>query len=227
MECHHLKISRYLIQDTSDRVSEIARIKEDIRWKWPWRLSLLILATIDAFLLNTLRAIFLGWKAVVQGTESVDRWHDSVGITITALTLSLLVAAFLLLGGTLMASTMWFKQPDRTIFRKKLVIEWENLGHAFTHEEIPYRARTQLRYTESKRTSWISSRSTKATAYHFRWYRDRISLFNAIHRPEVCLPPVGLKLIESTETINTTKSNGTTLSFQGHQSLSHNRPVFV
>ena len=30
MECHHLKISRYLIQDTSDRVSEIARIKEDI-----------------------------------------------------------------------------------------------------------------------------------------------------------------------------------------------------
>jgi hypothetical protein len=30
MECHHRKISRCLIQDTSDRVSEIARIKEDI-----------------------------------------------------------------------------------------------------------------------------------------------------------------------------------------------------
>ena len=231
------------------------------RWKWPWRLSLLLLATIDAFLLNILRAIFLGWTAVVQGTESADRWHDSVGITITALTLFLLVAAyllverklshpiqstrenrnglhrqlvgwgafasFLLLGGTLMASSMWFKQSDRTIFRKKLVIEWENLGHAFTHEEIPYRARTQLRYTEGKRTSWISSEGTKATAYHFRWDRDRISLFNAIHRPEVCLPSVGLKWIESTETINITTSNGTPLSFQGHQFFSHNRPIFV
>ena len=138
-----------------------------------------------------------------------------------------IITSFLLLGGTVMASTMWFERLDQTNSGKQLVIEWDNLGHSYQNDEIPYRARTQLRYSKGKRTSCIPSSGTKATAYHFRWDRDRISLFNSIHRPEVCLPSVGLKRVDSIKAITTTTSNGTYIQFHGHQFLSQNRSVFV
>ncbi|NCF87718.1 MAG: hypothetical protein GWQ05_26385 [Verrucomicrobiaceae bacterium] len=67
----------------------------------------------------------------------------------------------------------------------------------------------------------------KGHCLHFRWDRDRISLFNSIHRPEVCLPSVGLKRVDSIKAITTTTSNGTYIQFHGHQFLSQNRSVFV
>ncbi len=76
-----------------------------------------------------------------------------------------IITSFLLLGGTVMASTMWFERLDQTNSGKQLVIEWDNLGHSYQNDEIPYRARTQLRYSKGKRTSWIPSSGTKATAY--------------------------------------------------------------
>lgn len=231
------------------------------RWRWPWRLSLLGLAVILAFVLNAVRATFLGWNAVVHGSERADQWHDPVGATITILTLCTLVvaylllerklsspirlttkartplhrppvgwgvtASFLLLGGTVMASSMWFDEPDHSETGKQLVIDWETLGHPFEHEEVPYRARTQLRYSKGKRTSWVPAAGTKATAYDFRWDRDRISLFNAIHRPDVCLPSIGLEWVESIKPITVTTRNGTPIKFHGHQFLSKNRPIFV
>lgn len=231
------------------------------RWTWPWRIGLLALAILDAFALNSLRAIILGWKAVLHGTEKADQWHDPIGISITILTLSLLLLTYLIverklshsthtnaqnlnrvpgpiaiwgvassalmLSGTVIASTIWFDTHTDASNIKELVIKWDAIGLPIQREEIPYRARTQLRYSKGSSRSWRTTTGSKVTAYWFRWDRDRISLFNAVHRPEVCLPSVGLQWIESTEPVSVTTSDGAILQFQGHQFTSLGRPIFV
>lgn len=137
------------------------------------------------------------------------------------------VASFFLVGSFVMASEHWFESQEPSLSVRQLEINWSATNPSVIREEVPYRARTLLRYSEGNMSSWQTPKGIHCTAYVFRWDRDRISLFNACHRPEICLPSVGLQLIGSTEPVTVTTSDGTKLVFQGDEFQSLNQRIYV
>ena len=93
--------------------------------------------------------------------------------------------------------------------------------------EIPYKARTQLRYSKGNSASWETAEGIRCTAYWFHWDQDRVSLFSEVHRPDVCLPSIGLRWIETRPHIEITTQDGTAIQFQGHAFEQRGQPIFV
>jgi exosortase len=71
------------------------------RYRWNYRLLLVVAGIVLAFLLNVVRASFLAFMTVHGGVEAFDNWHDPAGLMI-------LVFSFLAL---LVVAKFWFPAP--------------------------------------------------------------------------------------------------------------------
>lgn len=101
-----------------------------------------------------------------------------VGITL----LSSHVAAILWYHSpALSAAEAWHLQPD-----------WTVLPATAEEMEINPAVRAQLRYSEGRQMQWRTGQQ-RWTAFWFSWDEGRVSSHVGVHRPENCLPSVGIR----------------------------------
>ncbi len=139
------------------------------------------------------------------------------------------LASLGVLAGTLIATEAWFQGDRVRLPSRRLAIHWEAgaAPAAVTTGTVPARARTILRYSEGEMLAWQTAQGVDARAYHFRWEADRISLFSLVHRPDICLPTVGLRRAGNRLSHTVTLANGERLTFQGYPFERHGESIFV
>ena len=103
-----------------------------------------------------------------------------------------------------LGSDLWYKYREG---RRAASVEWElrwpATGKSFQFVEVPSEARTILRYTTGKSAKFDWKDGSIWQVYFFRWAPGRSSVQLAtMHRPEVCLPAIGYKLVETIDSVS-------------------------
>ena len=94
-------------------------------------------------------------------------------------------------------------------------IRWPGEGPAFRFAEVPEEARSILRYSSGKSAIFDWPDGSLWQVFYFRWSRGRSSVQLAtMHRPEICLPAVGYRLVAEAEATEIAAS-GVTLPLNG------------
>lgn len=92
----------------------------------------------------------------------------------------------------------WYARtgPD-TSERLLSSMDWEAIRYSTRVEEIPPTVRNILRYTDGKQITWTDPMQTTWTAFFFHWEPGAVSSHVTVHRPEVCLPSAGFRLVDT------------------------------
>ena len=103
-----------------------------------------------------------------------------------------------------LGSDLWYKFRDG---RRSPSVEWElrwpETGKSFQFVEVPSEARSILRYTSGKSAKFDWNDGSKWQVFFFRWAPGRSSVQLAtMHRPEVCLPAIGYKLLDTIDSVS-------------------------
>lgn len=103
-----------------------------------------------------------------------------------------------------LGSDLWYKFREG---RRSASVEWElrwpESSKSFQFVEVPSEARSILRYTSGKSAKFAWQDGSMWQVFFFRWAPGRSSVQLAtMHRPEVCLPAIGYKLVETTESVS-------------------------
>jgi hypothetical protein len=191
--------------------------------------------------LNGVRTFLLTLLAVGEGAESVRRLHDPVGQGVAVLAFVLLFAMAwgarrLRAGatgmqtavesvppsslvwtsawsagivGVLLASWLWFPRPPEP---QPLALDWSKAAPFVREVEVPAATRALLRYSDGGRWEWEIRGVVHCVAFSFAWNAGDISGFANVHRPEVCLPATGLRMVGEGPVLSVTLSDGVTLT---------------
>jgi hypothetical protein len=80
-------------------------------------------------------------------------------------------------------------------------VKWPVADSIFREMPITRATREQLHYDEGKSAQWQAQDGSRWQAFYFRWYparsliqRARVQFAKAGHRPEACLPAIGMTL---------------------------------
>lgn len=137
------------------------------------------------------------------------------------------VSLFLMASGVL-ASEIWFAPSEKNALERRVWIDWSAGGsERVERREIPRETRAILRYSQGTRRLWDTPKGIQVQAFAFRWGSDRISLFNSVHRPEVCLPSAGLRPLGAPFEVAVTTRNGEPLHFTGQDFALGGHRLFV
>ena len=148
-----------------------------------------IFAISFAVLLLLVR-LFSKSSAVPEAPGPVGRWRPLPRVL------------FLSLGGWLIfaeASTeAWYRLHETTPARPFVwKILWPERLPSFVDRPISPRVSAKLAYSEGREGTWQEDDGSRWLMFAFRWNPGRTSTMSArVHRPEVCLPGGGQKLVE-------------------------------
>jgi exosortase len=218
------------------------------------RVALFLAGIAAAFLTNLGRVLVLGWVAAAQGLSAIDRWHDPAGSVLMTICFALVWGTALLIGrdhpqpaGGLRPVTPWPRS-----FWPMLGILW--IVVSVSAGEIWFRPLTQstgtpwkfappdaaeklnldaetlamLRFDRGGGWKWKAGAGQEWIAYDMVWdpgpTRSRMLL--SMHRPDICLAAVGLRLREDRGVV-TAKASGAQISFQAYIFDSPRGPLHV
>jgi hypothetical protein len=98
-----------------------------------------------------------------------------------------------------------------------------------TAESIDPDARAMLNFDEGAGWRWNDSAGLQWIGYSFRWRpgpaRSRMLL--SMHRPDICLPAVGLQLLEDRGRIDAQIDDALEISFHAYRFATDSGPLFV
>jgi exosortase len=196
------------------------------RLAWGWRLGLILLALMFAFVLNVFRALFLSLMAADGGAGALASWHDTAGYAVLLLSFVLLLlcawrmpshaasarqakaagcplipdgrlgAAMLVLLLVAMGITSWWFASSGSK-ADWWKIHWPETAEEFAWVKVPERAEAMLRYSDGRGAGW-NEEGLPVRAYVFDWKEGRASaVLASTHTPEVCLPAAGYRMAGS------------------------------
>jgi exosortase len=220
------------------------------------RCALFLLAIAIALMTNVGRVLALAGVAHTQGLSAIGRWHDPAGSILVTVCFVLLWGAAVLLGrgfknptaavddtlpkvarfgwplflGGWMAASMagtalWFRggetpQPTPWTFSPPAQA---------VSEPIDEEALAMLKFDEGAGWRWHDAEGLKWIGFHFQWdpgpTRSRMLL--SMHRPDICLPAVGLRLLEDRGTVTSRVGDGLEIPFHAYRFATPSGPLFV
>jgi exosortase len=221
---------------------------------WP-RIGLVVAGTVIALACNIGRAFFLGWKAAHDGIDAVGRFHDPAGFTILTACFALVWAlaawlaphrtlppastalprpipvrplAFLagwlvlVLGGT----EIWYRLHEGGE-KIRWDFAWPASRPDFREVSISEGATELLKYDEGRAAAWQEGGNVW-NAFFFKWNAGpaRSRILARTHRPDICLPAIGLKLDRDLGSI-TVKAGGIDIPFRAFTFSSRQQTVHV
>jgi exosortase len=220
------------------------------------RFALFVLAIVTALVTTIGRVLVLAVVANAQGLGAIDRWHDPAGTVLVTVCFVLLWGVAMLLGRgfrnpratvataptmavgfgwplflgawmavSIVATALWFRggetpQPTPWAFSPPAQA---------AAESIDADALAMLKFDQGAGWRWHDTDGLQWIGFHFRWYpgpaRSRMLL--SMHRPDICLPAVGLRLQEDRGTVNARVSNGLEIPFHAYRFATASGPLFV
>ncbi|MDP0499549.1 MAG: exosortase/archaeosortase family protein [Verrucomicrobiota bacterium JB022] len=96
----------------------------------------------------------------------------------------------------------------------------------FKQREIPERVQALLRFSEGAHYVWTDVDGTRYTLFFFYWGEGQTSSHAGVHRPEVCLPSAGYKMVAE-EAPLAWEGGPLTLEFETFRFSFAQRPLFV
>ena len=228
---------------------------ELFRFTWIRRLLLLLAGVAAALMTNVGRTFFLSWSAARDGIASVEKWHDPAGVMIQivcfvlvwaialllvrqslhlaaspsvlparlpALTLSCGLSAWIV--AILVAAEIWFYDGG-----KRVENLWDLLPPAGSNPlEISRSAILQLQCDHSSASAWDDADGSRWLLYSFEWFPGpvRSRILAHVHRPEVCLSSIGLKLTKDRGDVSVV-AGGFKLVFRAYSFEQDGQPLYV
>jgi exosortase len=123
-------------------------------------------------------------------------------------------------------AALWYREPTPMHDHRHIVdFEWSALGSTVSERDISPAVRSILRFTEGESVTFRWNRLVWS-AYFFRWEKGRVSSHVAVHRPEVCLPSAGFRLIETGSPVRW-EDNGLEVVFQSQAYTYNNQSYYV
>ncbi len=104
-------------------------------------------------------------------------------------------------------------------------VDWQSTGSLVEEEPIPPSVRAVLRYSEGEQVNF-RRQNELWSGFLFRWEAGRISSHVTVHRPEVCLPAAGFKLIATGDPLDWT-IDGLGLQFSSSVYRVHTHDYYV
>jgi exosortase/archaeosortase family protein len=135
------------------------------------------------------------------------------------------VAAWLLL--TEAGVQIWYNAHAAPLRVSRWSAQWPATSEDFSKVPIALEAENLLRYNEGGGGSWKGADGHRWTMYFFRWLPGRTAaLFVKIHRPDVCLPASGMKMVNDNG-IQLIDLNGVKLPIRSYRFDDHGTPLHV
>ena len=228
---------------------------ELFRFMWLRRVFLLGIGLVAALITNVGRTFFLAWNASRDGLASVARWHDPAGFLILSVCFGVVWLTALLLArnethpasthhtavarplpsgfaiglslwilATLAAVEIWFHDGDNPPESPWSLLPPEESAPLHIGKE----AARQLQCDQSSAVAWRETDGSDWLMYFLEWRPGpiRSRVLARIHRPDICLSSVGLKLIEDRGTISV-EAAGFDLAFHAYTFEQDGHPLFV
>jgi exosortase len=225
------------------------------RMTWGRRGLLLLAGFLVALVTNVGRTAYLALSAAKLGVSVMTARHDSAGFTTLAICFGLVWLISLLLSeesfrferghsmacghsvslwfaggltlwllGVLGATEMWYYDADESP-----QAHWRISSPPQSEPvEVPVAVRAQLQCDRISAATWREANGARWLLYFLEWNPGplRARVLARVHRPEVCLSSIGMKLIEDRGFV-TVKATGVTLPFHAYTFKQDTRLVFV
>ena len=225
------------------------------RFLWRRRLLLLGTGLVAAVVTNIARTFFLAWTASREGLPAVGKWHDPAGFLILSVCFAVVWVTALFLArseshpamgpspalarplpagfatglslwmlSTIVAVELWFHEggePPES--------PWSLLPpDGSVPIQIGEEAARQLQCDQSSAVAWREGDGSDWLMYFLEWRPGpiRSRVLARIHRPDICLSSVGLKLIADRGMVPV-EAAGFTLVFHAYAFEQDGRPLFV
>jgi exosortase len=122
---------------------------------------------------------------------------------------------------------IWFRAHQSPVLNLRWGVRWPDAANAFKTVSIAPETESLLRYNEGGGASWAGADGHRWMMYFFRWLPGRTAaLFVKIHRPDICLPASGMKLV-SDNGIRLVNVNGINLPIRSYRFDDHGAPLHV
>jgi exosortase len=208
-----------------------------------WRVGLLAAGLALAVGANVGRAFFLSWVAARQGLDALHGWHDAAGLAVVGVIVGALwglavwtrgaapaartpgparplprlwaVAVVFWLVGVEATVEAWYRTREADLIENpSWTLAWPVGDPAYAPIEITEKVQAILRCSASRGVAWSDAAGHRWQGFLLRWEPGKNSAQLAKgHRPEICLPGVGLKLREELEAC-AVAAGGLTLRFR-------------
>jgi exosortase len=230
-------------------------VGELFRFDLARRAGLLLASIAIAFLTNLGRVLLLAAVASRSGFAAIDQWHDPAGTVLMTICFALVwgLAALLSrhsasappaasvppiglprpqwgiwsiawIGLSVAASAAWFRMPA-----EKSEMPWSFAAPSAAQPVVmDAEALQMLRFDHGGGWKWRNGAGQEWIAYDMRWNSGsaRSRLLLSMHRPDVCLAALGLRLRED-RGIVWTESNATRVPFHAYVFDSARGPLHV
>lgn len=188
------------------------------KWHDPAGLSILF---ICLFILWGL-SLFLRREPVVDAAVStplIDSFRIPRGLLAWLLTATLVAE---------LGTQIWYRMHESPSTRMPAwTIRWPAQAEEFKSIAVAEQAQELLRYNEGGGAAWRSNDGHQFGMYYFRWLPGQTAgLFIKNHRPDICLPAGGMKLIGSEE-LKLVTVNGVSLPIRSYIFENNGTPLHV
>ena len=229
---------------------------ELFRFGWARRILVIFIGLGVALCTNVVRTFFLSWTASRHGIESIAKWHDPAGFLILTVCLAIVwVVAFLLAGNShalaepsravpaghslpirflaglslwiiavVVAVELWFHDGGRPPESLWALVP----PPGAIPVEISENAKRQLQCDRLSGSGWKEADGSDWLMYFLEWRPGplRSRVLARVHRPEVCLSSVGLKLVRDRGIISI-EAGGLRLPFRAYTFDQGGHPLYV
>ena len=230
-------------------------IGEVFRFRAGRRFILVGVGLVAALVTNVIRTYFLAWTASREGLPAVEKWHDPAGFFIlSACLLGIWIAAVwmakgipfpkragdvlsgrLLPGRWMMGLSVWMlavlAAVELWFYDDASVAEspWSLLPPGDS-ESVPIGedALRQLQCDQLKASAWREPDGSEWLLYFLQWRPGpiRSRVLARVHRPDVCLSSIGLKMIQDRGT-QLVEAGGYKLPFRSYTFEREGRLLYV
>jgi exosortase len=220
------------------------------------RAMLAAFGVIAALATNVGRTYFLAWQAGHAGISAVEKWHDTAANLALALCFCLVWARGLIYSSSGRGAASpapsfiapngpptWFARVLAGWFVAVIVVtelwyydagsvrqeNWSMIPPRNSRStDIPKWTAEQLQADEAIAAKWDDEMGYQWQLYFFRWKAGpvRSRLLARLHRPETCLPAIGLKLVARRGEVPV-HTEAFQISFHAYRFDQNGTPLFV
>jgi exosortase len=125
------------------------------------------------------------------------------------------------------AVQLWYRAHRASILSSRWTVSWPTSANGYKQVPVAPDSRALLRYDQGGGASWEGPHGHRWMMYFFRWFPGQTAaLFVKIHRPDICLPASGLKMIAD-HGIHLLTINGVKLPVRSYRFDDHGTPLHV
>jgi len=127
------------------------------------------------------------------------------------------------------STEIWYRshQPGLPAAGSAWSVRWPESSPNYKERPVGERSKSILKYSAGRHASWSDANGLSWSVFFFQWAPGRTSAMLArCHRPEICLPAIGCKLIRSGRA-RIMDVNGYSIPFYSYVFEQAGKPVYV